>query len=107
MDIVMALTVATVGLELVHVIVAFVAVDGYRVAPRVTVWFGASVGKEGVNRMEVTGMTPILTVTAHVAVRPRSAVMAEIMAVPPATAVTMPEEDTVATAALLVVQMTV
>jgi len=103
----MALTVATVGLELVHMIVAFVAVDGLRVALRVTVLFVESVEEEGVNRIEVTGMTPILTVTLHVAVLPRSAVMAEIVAVPPATAVTVPEEDTVAIAALLVVQTTV
>jgi hypothetical protein len=56
---------------------------------------------------DVTGTIPALTVTVHVAVRPLSAVMAEIVAVPAATAVTMPVEDTVAMAVLLVVQITV
>jgi len=57
--------------------------------------------------METTGTASTFTITVQDAVKPRSAVTADIVAVPFATAVTRPAGDTVATAALLVVQTTV
>ena len=54
----------------------------------------------------VTPVTGTLTVTVHDAVKPPSAVFTVIVAVPAPTALTWPDWLTVATASLLLVQVT-
>jgi hypothetical protein len=77
------------------------------VAPRTVVCFAESVVELGVTVIDVTVTTGTFTVTTQIAVNPRSTVIAVIVAVPPLTAVTCPEEETVATPALLLAQSTV
>ena len=76
-------------------------------APRTVVCFAETTEELGLTVIDVTVTTGTFTVTTQVAVRPRSIVIAVIVAVPPLTAVTCPEEETVATPALLLVQTTV
>ena len=95
-----AITVATEGFELLQVTVFVVAVI-------VFCCFTESVMALGVTVIDVTGTSGTFTVITQVAVSPRSAVNAVIVAIPPLTAVTCPEEETVATPGLLLVQRTV
>ena len=57
--------------------------------------------------MPVTGIVNFSTFTLHVAIKPPSAVVTMIIAVPSEMAVTSPVDETVATDALLLLQFTV
>jgi len=82
-----------------HVTLVFVAVVGSTVAVNVD---DAPVARLKVDELKVIEVTYCFTVTAHVPVTPLpSAAVAVIVAVPAATAVTTPEEETVATDVLL------
>jgi hypothetical protein len=99
------LTVAIAVLLLVQLTVLFAAFDGATVATSVAV---ASTFTANAVLSRLTPVTAIgVTVTAHVAVFPPSAVFAVIVALPAAFPVTEPAELTVATAVLLLVHATV
>ena len=99
-----AITEATAGFELVHVMVVSVAFEGNTVAVSAMVCFRLSDAVVGVIVIELTGIIGINTVTTHVAVNPWFAV---IIAVPAAIAVTSPLLLTVTTEELLDDQRTV
>ncbi len=98
-------TAATLLSLVVHVTVLLVALDGVMVAVSVAVPFGFSVSAVLSSLMPVTATVGLTTVTLHVAALPLFD-FAVIVAVPAATAVTLPP-DTVATLLLLVVHVTV
>ena len=100
----LASTVATPGASELQLTVWFVAVAGATVAVRLDVPPGFSVR---VVRFRVTPVTGVLTVTAQVAVLPPSAVVTVMVALPFATAVTLPVWSTVATLGALELQLTV
>jgi hypothetical protein len=97
------LTVATSGSLLVHVTLVLVALAGCTVATRVRVSLMPKVAN---TRLRVTPVTGTRTVMVQVAVRLPSCVVAVMMAVPSALAVTTPLV-TVATVVLLLVHVTV
>ena len=100
------LTVATEASEVLQVTVLSVASSGFTVAVRVTV-SSTFISKSFLFRdISVTGTTLALTVTAHIAVFPPSSVFTLIVALPGATATTVPSE-TVAISSLLLDHNTV
>lgn len=101
------LTVATDVLLLVHVTLLLLALEGVTVAVRVDVWPADVKEREVLLRLMPVAWIGMFTVTLQVALLLEpSAVVAVIVAVPLATAVTTPELDTVATAVLLLVHVT-
>jgi hypothetical protein len=98
-----AFTVATFVFELLHVTALLVAVVGLTVAVKATVDFTFSVAFVVLRDTDVTGST---TVMVAAAVLFPSVVLTVIVAVPPLTPVTTPDELTVATAGLELVQVT-
>jgi hypothetical protein len=99
-------TVATAVLDEVQLTFVFVALDGATVAVTVPVVPPADRFKLiGLRLTPVTAMGA-LTVTAHVAVLPPSAVVTVIVAKPTATGVTTPLAETVAIVVSLLVQAT-
>ena len=101
-----SLTVALVSSEEVQVTVGSVAFSGRTVAVRVNTSPSIMVWDSGVTVMEVTGKTSAATVTAQVAVKLPSVVVTVMVAVPTATAVTLPSASTVATVSSSEVQVT-
>ena len=94
-------TVATVVLLDDQVTLLFVALDGDTVAVSVCVWPSVSVRLVWFRLTPVTGTVGALTVTEQVAVLPPSVVVTVMVVVPALFAVTMPDEETVATDVLL------
>ena len=95
------LTVATELLEEDHDTDLLEADEGATVAVSCCVWPFIIVAVVGATETPLAG---VVTVTAHVAFLPPSVVVAVIVAVPLAFAVTRPEELTVATELLLLLQ---
>ena len=94
-------TVATEVLLEVHVTVLFAASLGVTVAVRLPVAPTLSVSVVGLSVMPVTAIVWVLTLTLQVLLKPPSAVVAVIVALPTATAVTVPLIETVAMELLL------
>ena len=99
----LAFTVATAVLSEAQVTVLFVALSGNTMAVRLPVCPGFS---DRVAGATLNPVTEVLTSTAQVAVLPPSAVVAVMMALPLATAVTTPVWSTAATPVLLELQLT-
>ena len=99
----LASTVATEVLELVQVTFLFVASLGVIVAIRVSV---EPFAKDRLVLFRLTPVTGTVTVTAQVAVLLPSAVFTVMVAEPPANAVTLPFESTVATEVFELVHVT-
>ena len=100
-----ASTVATDVLLELQVTVLFVALSGFTVAASVTDSPSVSSSEDLSSVTDSTAMTFFLTVTEQVAVL--SPALAVMVAVPSATAVTLPFASTVATAVLSELQVTV
>ena len=99
-------TVATPLLELLQVIPLLLALSGFTVAVSFAVSPSVS-SKEVLSRLiPVTFTTAAVTVTVQLAVLPPSAVVTVMVAVPGATAVTLPFSSTVAIFPSLVVHFT-
>ena len=103
----LASTVATAVLLLVQLTALLVALSGLTVAMMVAVSPSARLRLVLSRVMDSTGTVVEETVTVQEAVLPPSFVVTTITAVPGATAVTLPLASTVATAVLLLVQVTV
>lgn len=98
------LTDATAGLLLLHIRFWFVAFAGNTVAVRFSVVLGNNCAEDGLTDTDVTGMTVPVTLTTAVLLP--SFVVTVTCAVPAPVMVSKPLADTVATAGLLLLQVT-